>query len=187
MIYHPDKNNDDAYALARFNEIKEAYEVLMSPVRKELYLQERWLKKAGGQKIGEELVTAPGILKKSLELNKQVAAMDTYRMNYAGMAARINDLINDHVIEQLIQQNEKEVQSSIFNILLQTTKPFPYNDTYEVSKQLRKLVNQQPVLLHQIEQVLSKKKKTENWSKFNGLFIFILTILLCLLIYFMGK
>ena len=187
MIYHPDKNNDDPYALARFNEIKEAYEVLMSPVRKELYLQERWLKKAGGQKIGEELVTAPGILKKSLELNKQVAAMDTYRMNYAGMAARINDLINDQVIEQLIHQNEKEVQSSIFNILLQTTKPFPYNDTYEVSKQLRKLANQQPVLLQQIEQVLRQKKKTENWSKFNGLFIFILTILLCLLIYFMGK
>jgi preprotein translocase subunit Sec63 len=29
MVYHPDKNNDDPYALSRFNEIKEAYEVLM--------------------------------------------------------------------------------------------------------------------------------------------------------------
>lgn len=187
MIYHPDKNNDDPYALARFNEIKEAYEVLMSPGRKELYLQERWLKKAEGQKIGEELVTAPGILKKSLELNKQVAAMDAYRMNYAGMAARITELINDDVIEQLIGQKEIEVQSSIIRTLLNSTKPFPYNDTYEVCRQLRKLARQQPQLLQQIEQSLQQKKKTEYWSKFNGLFIFLLTILLCLLIYFMGK
>ena len=187
MIYHPDKNNDDPYALARFNEVKEAYEVLMNPGKKELYLQERWLKKAGGQKIGEDLVTAPSILKKSLELNKQVAAMDAYRMNYAGMAARITELINDHVIEQLIGQKETEVQSSIVRTLLNTTKPFPYNDTYEVCKQLRKLAKQQPSLLQQIDQVLQQKQKAENWSRFNGLFIFLLTILLCLLIYFMGK
>jgi predicted ester cyclase len=187
MVYHPDKNNEDLYALSRFNEIKEAYEVLMNPGKKELYLQERWLKKAGGQKIGEELITAPGILKKSLELNKQVAAMDAYRMNYAGMAARITDLINDHVIEQLIVQNETDVQSSIIRTLLNTTKPFPYKDTHEVCKQLRKLAKQQPQLLHQIEQSLQQKKKRERWSKFNGLFIFLLTILLCLLIYFMGK
>jgi DnaJ family protein B protein 4 len=36
MIYHPDKNNDDPYALARFNEVKEAYEVLMNPGKKEM-------------------------------------------------------------------------------------------------------------------------------------------------------
>lgn len=187
MIYHPDKNNEDLYALSRFNEIKEAYEVLMNPGKKDLYLQERWLKKAGGYKIGEELITAPGILKKSLELNKQVAAMDAYRMNYAGLAARITELINDDVIEQLIGQKETEVQKSIIRTLLNTTKPFPYDNTYKVCKQLRKLATQQPSLLFQIEQVLQQKQKAENWNRFNGLFIFLLTILLCLLIYFMGK
>lgn len=187
MIYHPDKNNDDPYALSRFNEIKEAYEVLMNPGKKELYLQERWLKKAGGQKIGEELITAPAILKKSIELNKQIAAMDAYRMHYAGVAARITELVNDNVIDQLLAQNEQEIHRSIVQLLITATKPLPYNETYEVCKQLRKLATAQPQLLQQIEQALEQKKKTAYWSKFNGLFIFLLTILLCLLIYFMGR
>ncbi|NCU03882.1 MAG: J domain-containing protein [Chitinophagaceae bacterium] len=73
MLYHPDKNNDEPYALARFTEIKEAYEILSNPYKKNLYLQERWLQKASGQTIGEELVTAPSVLVKCLELNKQNA------------------------------------------------------------------------------------------------------------------
>jgi len=32
LIYHPDKNPNDKYAEAQFNEIKEAYEVLTNPV-----------------------------------------------------------------------------------------------------------------------------------------------------------
>ncbi len=187
MIYHPDKNNDDPYALSHFNEIKEAYEVLMNPGKKELYLQERWLKKAAGQKIGEDLITAPAILKKSIELNKQIAAMDVYRMHYAGMGTRITDLLNDHVIEQLLAQKEEDIHCSIVLLLIKATKPLPYNETSEVCKQLRKLAATQPQLLQQIEQALEQKKKTAYWSKFNGLFIFLLTILLCLLIYFMGK
>jgi curved DNA-binding protein CbpA len=187
MIYHPDKNNDDPYALLRFNEIKEAYEVLLDPGKKEQYLQERWLKKAGGQTIGEELTTAPAILIKSLTLNKQASGMDAYRMNYAGMANRVTELLNDQVIEQLLEQNETEVHRSIINALLQTVKPFPYAETLQVSKQLHKLAGEQHTLHQQIEEMLRQKKQTEKWSKMNGWFIFILTILLCLLIYFLGK
>lgn len=186
MIYHPDKNNDDPYALARFNEIKEAYEVLMNPGKKEAYLQERWLKKAAGHKIGEKMVTAPNILIKSLELNKQIAAMDVYRMSYGGMVDRILALINNTTIDELLLQKETEVQQAIIHSLLNTTKYFPYKETKLVADQLRKLAKDQPQLLQHIDVTLEQKRKKETWSKFNGLFVFLLTVLLCLLIYFMG-
>ena len=32
--HHPDKNNNDPYAVAYFSEIKEAYETLTNPVKK---------------------------------------------------------------------------------------------------------------------------------------------------------
>ena len=35
---HPDKNQNDPYASALFAEIKEAYEVLTNPTKKEYYL-----------------------------------------------------------------------------------------------------------------------------------------------------
>lgn len=187
MIYHPDKNNDDPYSLARFNEVKEAYEVLMNPGRKEMYLQERWLSKATGHNIGEKMVTAPNILIKSLELNKQIAAMDVYRMSYGGMVDRILALINNNTIDELLAQKETEVQQAIIHSLLNTTKHFPYKETKLVAEQLRKLAKDQPQLLQHIDVTLEQKRKKENWSKFNGLFVVLITILLCLIIYFMGR
>lgn len=187
MIYHPDKNNDDPYALARFNEIKEAYEVLMNPGKKEVYLHERWLRKAGGHKIGEEMVTAPNILIKSLELNKQIAAMDIYRMSYGGMVDRILSLVNNTTIDELLAQKETEVQQAIIHSLLNTTKHFPFKETKLVVDQLRKLAKDHPQLLQHIDVTLEQKRKKENWTKFNGLFVFLLTVLLCLLIYILGR
>ncbi len=187
MVYHPDKNNDDPYALMRFNEMKEAYEVLINPVKKELYLQERWLQKANGCKIGEEPVTAPNILIKSLELNRQIAAMDTYRMNFSGMADRIISLISNNHIDEILAQNEPEVKHAIIHSLLKATTHFPYAETKRVTEQLRKLADNQPLLLQQIDFTLEQKRKQENLSKFNGLFVILLTILLCLLIYFTSR
>lgn len=187
MIYHPDKNNDDPYALARFTEIKEAYEVLMNPGKKELYLQERWLHKAHGKKIGDELITAPSILKKCLELSKQISMMDIHRMNYGGMAQRILLLLNSSTITELKAQKETEVQHAIIYTLLKATTHFPYQETKLVAAQLQQLATDAPPLQKEIERTLEQKRKNENFSKFNGLFVFIVTILLCLLIYFMGR
>jgi hypothetical protein len=145
------------------------------------------LKKAAGHKIGEKIITAPNILIKSLELNKQIAAMDVYRMSYGGMVDRILSLINNTTIDELLAQKETEVQQAIIHSLLNTTKHFPYKETKLVADQLRKLAKDQPQLLQHIEVTLEQKRKKENWTKFNGLFVFLITILLCLLIYFMGR
>src|SRR5262245_24864945 len=48
--FHPDKTNHDPYASARFEAIKEAYETLTNPVKKEKYLQQRWYHQSIGRK-----------------------------------------------------------------------------------------------------------------------------------------
>ena len=48
--YHPDKNSSDEYALTYFAEIKEAYEVLTNPAKKDYYLQQRWYQQSLGKK-----------------------------------------------------------------------------------------------------------------------------------------
>ena len=42
--FHPDKNQNDQYALIHFTEIKEAFEVLTNPSRKNNYLQQEFIK-----------------------------------------------------------------------------------------------------------------------------------------------
>ena len=184
MVYHPDKNNDDPYALARFNEIKEAYEVLMNPARKELYLQERWLHKASGQKIGEELITAPSILKKCLALNKQIAAMDIHRMNYKGMADRIVNLLNDEAIDTLLEQKETDVHASIISTVVKSMQHFPSAAAKPVADQLLKMAVHLPDWQKHIQQLVEQKQQKEKWSWLNPLLIFLLTLALCALIWF---
>lgn len=184
MLYHPDKNNDDPYALARFNEIKEAYEVLMNPGKKEAYLQERWLHKASGKKIGDELLTAPSILKKCLALNKQIAGMDIHRMNYKGMANRITALLNDETIDVLLEQKETDVHASIIATVVKSIQHFPSAAAKPVADQLQKLAVNLPTWQKHIQQLLEQKQQNEKWSWLKPLLIFLLTLALCALIWF---
>ncbi len=184
MIYHPDKNNQEPYAMLRFNEIKEAYETLINPRKKEAYLQERWLSKAKGQTVGMDMITAPNILIESLELNKAIATMDAYRMDYDTIAKRISTLLNNEVIAQLLALKETDIHQSIISTLLKATSPFPYQQTEEAVTQLRKLADEQPFLIKKIEQVLQQKKQKEFWLKLKNVLVLLLTILICLMIYF---
>lgn len=187
MVYHPDKNNDDPYALARFNEIKEAYEVLMNPGKKELYLQERWLHKASGKKIGDELVTAPAILKKCLELNRQIAGMDIYRMNYKGMVNRIIALLSDETIDILLDQKETDVHASILASVVKSIEHFPSAAAKPVADQLLKLAVNLPSWQKYIQQQMQEKATKEKWSWLNPLLIVLLTLAICALIWFGAK
>ena len=161
MIYHPDKNNQEPYSMIRFNEIKEAYETLINPRKKEAYLQERWLSKARGQTISQGMITAPNILIKSLELNKAIAVMDVYRMDYDAIAARISSLLNNDVIVQLLALKETNIHQSIISTLLNATAPLPNKQTREAVTQLRILADTHPSQLKKIEQVLQQKKHKE--------------------------
>lgn len=75
-LYHPDKKDNDLYAAVKFSEIKEAYEILSNPVRKDRYLQQRWYAQSMGKKIKREAVTPVNILKQMLALDKYVSKQD---------------------------------------------------------------------------------------------------------------
>src|SRR5688572_11929274 len=84
LQHHPDKTGNDPYAAAQFAEIKEAYEVLTTPGRKHLYLQQRWYQQSTGNRRTAITVTPVNVLKQALELNRYVSKLDTSRMDKEG-------------------------------------------------------------------------------------------------------
>lgn len=187
MVHHPDKTNNSKEGILLFNEIKEAYEVLTNPARKDAYLQERWLKKAAGQFKADEIITPPNILRKALEINKSVFQMDVHRMNYSGIAAKICQFLNTEVIDKLNSYGDVEITRLIIKYLTDATAPFPLSDTIPVAEKLFIVAGNDAVSRQYINRQLELKKKQLRYRKWKYVAILAVTIFICLLIFWSGR
>lgn len=187
MIYHPDKNPNDKYAEVQFNEIKEAYEILTNPVKKESYLQERWYHQSIGKKRTAKTITPVSILKLSLELEQYVSRLDVHRMNKEGLSSYLNELLSEDTIKKLNEFNEEEINGQIIITTLTTMKPLPLNLTSSLLRRLESLAENDAMAMKHIKIFLHEHKRIFLWERYKVLIILICTIIICLLIYFTSK
>lgn len=185
--YHPDKNNNDPYATALFTDIKEAYEMLSDPAKKEYYLQQRWYHQSTGNRKTQEVITPVTVLKQALELEQYVSKIDVFRMDKMGLQHYIMDLIPDTSIEKLHQFNEPDTIRQIVSILLQAIKPLPPIYTKDIFIQLKKLSDKDPVATEQLNIFIRQRQKKSHREKYSLVVIIILTIIISLFIYLLGR
>jgi curved DNA-binding protein CbpA len=186
MIYHPDKNPNDKYAEVQFNEIKEAYEVLTNPVRKESYLQQRWYNQSIGKRRTAEAVTPVSILKLVLELEQYVSRLDVYRMNREGLSNYIDELLSMETIETLARFNELEINRQIITSTLSAMRSLPMKFLGKLSGRLEILADDQ-TSLHRIKSFLKNRKKIFLWERYEVAVIILFTVVICLVIYFTSR
>jgi molecular chaperone DnaJ len=187
MMYHPDKNANDLYAQAQFTEVKEAYEVLMNPRRKETYLQERWYNQSIGRKRTAVTVTPVSILKLALELEKYVSNLDVLRMNKEGLSNYIRELLATEVIEKLEQFNEPAIIRQIVTTLLMAMRPLPLAFIKPLSARLEVLAANDPETIERIKNFVEEYQRKVFWEKYKLLVILLFTLVICLLIYLTSK
>ena len=157
--FHPDKNQADPYASAQFTEIKEAYEVLTNPSKKEYYLQQRWYNQSIGKRKKQDTITPVAILKHGLELERHVSTLDAFRMNKQGL-------------EQYI---------------LETIRILPTRYSKSVLLQLTLLAATNEDATQQIQSFSVKSNKKHQQEKYSTLIIIGITIIICLLIFLAGR
>jgi len=186
MIYHPDKNPNDKYAEVQFNEIKEAYEVLTNPVKKENYLQQRWYNQSIGKRRTAETVTPVSILKLVLELEQYVSRLDVHRLNKEGLSNYIDELLSAETIEKLRQFNEPEINTQIITSTLSAMQPLTIKFLGELPERLGTLGDDE-TSLYRIRNFLKNRKTAFLWDRYKVVVIILFTIFICLLIYFTSK
>jgi DnaJ domain len=187
MQFHPDKNQDDLYAAARFEEIKEAYEVLTNPSKKEYYLQQRWYNQSIGKRKTESIITPVTVLKQMLELDIYVYKLDVHRMDKQGLADYTGELLSNANIDKILLFNEQHVNNQIIIIAIKAMSSLTYRQAEVISNNLYKLAGENAEFKKMINEFLYLKKQKEKTEKYKPVIALLIVAILCLLIWMMGR
>lgn len=183
LQYHPDKNNN-LYDAAMFAEVQEAYEILTNPAKKEQYLQQRWYYKATGNQATAIIVTPINVLKKALAFEQQVAHVDVFRMDKTSVYLTLQILINESAVHTLLHFNEPNINHQIIATVLKPLALLNKKDANQIAQNLLLLSNghiNSQLLIHTTLKKIAKKQKNEQYQ---WLYILLLTIIICGIIWY---
>ncbi len=186
--YHPDKNQHDPYASAQFAEVKEAYEVLTNPAKKEYYLQQRWYNQSAGKRKTQDIITPVTILKQLLELDKFVFTLDVHRMDKQGLADYISHILSGNIIAQLLPFNEPHINKEIIIVALRAMEPLKLKQVAAITARLLKLAaDDDTESKKNIAEFLARKRQKEKAEKYQPFILIVIVLVICLLIWLMGR
>jgi len=186
--FHPDKNSSPEYGEIHFAEIKEAYEVLTNPARKENYLQQRWYQQSLGKtKFQAEPITPPVILKQILKLDKYVTTLDVFRMNRESLYRQLKDILSDDAIEQLKKFNEQEINHEIIRSFLRIAKLLRQEQLENMVPRMVELSNQSTTIVREIDAAVKLYRRKNRWEQYKHGIVLLLTVIISMLIYFVSR
>ncbi len=184
LQFHPDKNPGDPLSHIRFSEIKEAYEILTDPAKKEYYLEQRWFRQASGQKKSSPIKEPSDLLKLVLKADRHISLLDVHRMNKEGLYHYVmSELIPDENINKLNEFDDPEINLEITRILLKNLFIIPAKNHNEFENQLLKIKLSDDGKLH-LEKTISTSRRKLSIESYKTVLIVLIVLMILILIYF---
>jgi hypothetical protein len=186
LQYHPDKTNNDPYSAGKFSEIKEAYEVLTHPGKKELYLQQRWYQQSTGNKRTATIISPETVLKQALELERYISKLDVFRMDKHGLHDYLVGVLADSTIEKLNSCRDITINDEIARVLLECLQPLPLKLVIPLQQQLSKIATS-TAMGEKLKAYHLQRQRMQHRERYRIWIILLLVIATCLLIFLLGN
>jgi hypothetical protein len=184
--YHPDRNPDDPVADATFMEIKEAYEILSDPKKREDYHYKRFFTYNYRYSTGPT-VTPQSISNDAAKLQKLVERANPFRINRDALLFQVEQILSEENLLMLKNENLVNINYGIVEALLIASGPLHYIATLVISERLFLLAENNNVLDNKIADFLKDQQKKDNWNRYKIALAIAAAILLCLIIFFIGR
>ncbi|MCB0777417.1 MAG: hypothetical protein KDB99_13985, partial [Chitinophagaceae bacterium] len=160
---------------------------LSKPGKKEQYLQKRWYMQSMGRRKKRDLLTPHSVLLEVLELERHVAGLDHFRMDKEGLQNYILEIFEDGVLVQLQQYNEQETTRQIVRGLIKSAAPLTHSQVNKLGTLFYRLASNDNIIKREIDVFLKEHHNYTKKEKKLPLLILIITLVICLLIYFASR
>jgi hypothetical protein len=180
LLYHPDKT-DNELLKARFIEIKEAYEVLSDPVKRKHY--DRTFDNFSYKK--EVPLTPLQLLQKMQSLRNKISKLDADRMDLDKLEFEITELLNERNTNTLSANEEKNIVQQFIEELLEAAKPLSPKQFKPIVDHISPLADE--TTKQKMEHFLQSHTWNNRWNTYKIVFAIVAGVILCLIIYFLGK
>jgi hypothetical protein len=185
--YHPDQNQDSvSFNESYFKAVKEAYDVLKDKKKRQQY-DRLFYTQYDRSELIQTAVSVTALLERAHGLRTKLAGADPFRMDFMALYQEISLLLSPAHFELLNNVSEEQSTSAFVGAILYACKLLPYSFTKDICMRLLSLQGLTSSLKKEITEFLKEKQLLHYWLKYKMLIAFVLALLLCVSIYFLGK
>lgn len=186
MRYHPDKNQGDALAAEVFSDIAEAYSVLSDPLQRRAYNEKRF-NIFETSRYYAPVITQTSVTANINKLQQTIATLDPYRLNRDALYVSICRIMSDEVIDFLKQQQDKTFNRLFIERILECAKLLTIQYIYKLSPALFDVAGDDEAARRSIEAFMQTARRSNAWNRYKAIVVIVAALLLCLLVFLLGR
>lgn len=186
MHHHPDKTDKTTENTSYYQELQEAYQTLTDPVKKEQYLYNRWLEKSMGHALDQAL--APNeILHLFIKAEQYLSATDHYRTHNSLLFHQVMNTFSEQRLGIILQASDMQMIRTTLQLAIQICSRLNADQCQELKIHFHEMLLRNTSLSEQWDAIILEKKQKESIEKWKMPFLVLITLGICILIYFFSK
>jgi molecular chaperone DnaJ len=183
MEWHPDRKGENPL----YMDIREAYEILIDPDRKEAYLRSRTDEEHLGRRFDDRGRPTPSsIMVKALEMEREVSATDGFRIDGESLLNSLEGLLDAQALEVLERETDEGYKRHLTGVLIKSGRPLDLAQSERLAGMLIRMGDRDAECRRQVEAYVTMKRSEERWERWRLPLLLTATLLLCLLIFLAG-
>lgn len=182
LVFHPDKHPDTMIAIPKFNEIKEAYQVLVNPSSRRDYDREFHFQKFQDKQI-PLASEADEVLQLTKELWAKLKKQDPFRLDQDLLYFQMTQLLSSHNIRLLNNKGNALLDQEILQYLMDCSMALPLNKKRELAQSWQLIARNNPSNKASIQTYLKHAQIWTIWDNYKMALAIMVSILICLFIF----